>query len=55
MEENKNGFLFTLQQNREKEEEQLSLMSEQERKEYMEQKTKNGLEIAKKLGLKVGK
>ena len=53
--EEKKGLLDTLNSNRKKEEEMLATMSEQEVKEYMQKKTNAGIEIAKKLGLKVGK
>ena len=53
--EEKKGLLDTLNTNREQEEQMLATMSEQEVKEYMQKKTNAGIEIAKKLGLKVGK
>ena len=54
MEEKKNGVFNILSENRQKEEEKLAKMSKEEQEEYMKQKTERGLDIARKLGLKVG-
>ena len=53
MEERK-GFFDVLQKNREVEEEKLASMTSEQRDAYMKEKSKAGLDIAKKLGLKVG-
>ena len=46
--------LSVFDKNRLEEEEMLSKMTEEEQAEYMKKKTEQGLELAKKLGLKVG-
>lgn len=53
MEDNKLD-MDVLEKLRLEEEEMLSKMSEEEQAKYMKKKTEEGLEIAKKLGLKVG-
>lgn len=52
--EEKKGLFDLLSENREKEEDMLAKMSKQEQEEYMKHKSEKGIEIAKKLGLKVG-
>lgn len=52
--EERMGFLDILQKNREVEEEKLASMTSEQRDAYMKEKSKAGLDIAKKLGLKVG-
>ena len=54
MEEKKKGLFDVISENRQKEEDMLAKMSKEEQEEYMKEKSKRGLDIAKKLGLKVG-
>jgi ribosomal protein L18 len=54
IEEEIKDFIKQVNDNRVKEEEMLSHMTDEEVKSYFQKKTQEGIDIAKKLGIKVG-